>query len=152
MHPWGDLVGLSALVLKWKIVKEIQAGWHLSPDLKKRLKPPCVHHCRDRCKQPIAWLVGLVQPRGLGFPLPWTAPCPLTVMVECLSSGFWICRNIWMQTLAEYVLTFVSSPVTRQLACFGKTAGVRRNLIFYWAFNEDKNQSRFNTREIFTWA
>lgn len=51
-----------------------------------------------------------------------------------------------MQTLAEYVLTFVSSPVIRQLACFGKTAGVRRNLNFYWAFNEDKKQSGFNTR------
>lgn len=50
-----------------------------------------------------------------------------------------------MQTLAEYVLTFVSSPVIRQLACFGKTAGVRRNLNFYWAFNEDKKQSCFNT-------
>lgn len=50
-----------------------------------------------------------------------------------------------MQTLAEYVLTFVSNPIIRQLVCFGKTSGVRRNLNFYWAFNEDKKQSGFNT-------
>lgn len=50
-----------------------------------------------------------------------------------------------MQTLTKYVLTFVISPVIRQLAYFGKTAGVRSCLNFYRAFNEDKNQSGFNT-------
>ena len=119
-------------------MKAIQSGWHLSPDLKDRLKPDCVHHCRDPCKQPIAWL--MVQPTWVWFSPPMDGS-----VVECLSSGFWICRNIWMQTLAEYVLTFVSRPIIRQLACFGKTAGVRRNLNFYWAFNEDKKQSGFNT-------
>lgn len=70
-HAWcslGDLVGLS--VPKWKIVKEIQAEWHLSPDLKERLKPYCVHHCRDHCNQPITLLMVLVQPTWVWFSPP----------------------------------------------------------------------------------
>lgn len=40
---------------------------------------------------------------------------------------------------------FVSSPVMKQLVCLGKTAGGRRDLNFYWFFNEDEKQSSWNT-------
>lgn len=54
-----------------------------------------------------------------------------------------------MQTLEEDVLTLVSSPLVSQLVRCGKTAGVRRNLNFYWAFNECKKQSAFKTWRSF---
>lgn len=51
----------------------------------------------------------------------------------------------WMQTLQEYVLMFVSSPVMNQLVCLGKTAGGRRDFNFYWFFNGDEKESSWNT-------
>lgn len=50
-----------------------------------------------------------------------------------------------MQRLEEDVLPLVSSSLISQLVCCGKTAGVRRNLNFYWAFNESEKQSAFKT-------
>lgn len=50
-----------------------------------------------------------------------------------------------MQRLEEDVLPLVSSSLISQLVCCGKTAGVRRNLNFYWAFNEGEKQSAFKT-------
>ena len=61
------------------------------------------------------------------------------IAATCLVPWVWVLYiKTWMQTLQEYVPTFVSGPVMNQLVCLGKTAGVRRDLNFYWVFNEDE--------------
>lgn len=93
--------------------------------------------------------VGDKQPRSpAGTVLPSQGCCTAAnsnQMCRGLFSRFCKGRNAEMQRLEEDVLPLVSSPLISQLVCCGKTAGVRRNLNFYWAFNECKKQSAFKT-------